>query len=55
MPVHTVAAADLASTVDQLEQTERIIQVVAAGDGAFHVVTERKASRRKPTGEAETR
>lgn len=55
MPVHTVAAADLASAVEKLEQTERIVQVVAAGDGAYHVVTEAKPSKRKPVGDQETR
>ncbi len=55
MPVHTVAAVDLASAVADIEQTERIIQVVPAGDGAYHVVTEAKASRRKPADGVETR
>lgn len=55
MPVHTVAAADLESAVATLEQTERIIQVVPAGDGAFHVVTETKPSKRKPTDGVQSR
>lgn len=55
MPIHTVSATDLESTVAELERTERIIQVVAAGEGAYHVVTEAKPSKRKSPGESETR
>lgn len=54
MPIQRVADADLEQTVADLEQKNRIVSVTAAGDGAYVVTYEPRASRKTP-GEKETR
>lgn len=44
MPSHSVARAYFHERVAEIEKTERIVSVVAAGDGAYLVVTESKTN-----------
>lgn len=53
MPVHRVHADDLEAKVAELEKTDRIVSVVASGDGAFVVLTEPRRGR--APGSKETR
>lgn len=40
MPYHPVSRETAAEAIDEIQKTERLIAVVAAGDGAFDVFTE---------------
>lgn len=48
MPHHTVARDDIDTRLAELEQTEEIVDVVAAGDGAFDVFTRPKPKIGRP-------
>lgn len=55
MPHHSVPRADIDAFIEDVEQsnTEEVISVVSAGDGAFDVFTKPKRTRK--AGERETR
>lgn len=56
MPSYDVGAADFHERLAEIEATERVVAVVAAGDGAYKVVTEpRGQTKRAKPGEKETR
>lgn len=48
MPHHNVARQDIDETIAEIEKTEEIVDVVAAGDGAFDVFTRPKPKIGRP-------
>ena len=55
MPSYDVSSSEFHDRIAELERSgERIVSVVAAGDGAYKVITDR-VSKRKSPGEKETR
>jgi hypothetical protein len=54
MPSYDVGAAEFHERVAEIEKSERVVSVVAAGDGAYKVVTESRDQRRA-SGQKETR
>lgn len=54
MPSYDVSAGEFDERLAEIEKTERVVSVVAVGDGAFKIITETRAQRRA-TGSKETR
>ncbi len=55
MPVHRVPVSDVETYVEVIEQNERIVNVVTAGDGALIIFTESRGKRAVQPGEKEVR